>query len=232
MDTKIFLNDLTEFFGTEMEGFSGVRADTDEIPDSGEFEIYNKTYRYWESVELAIEDAKERVKEDLKREPELFSKDWLIQYIEISDMDRNLIAQDAAISRMDRMEGLDLGKELQEKIEDNPEEYDIDPEFYDDVESDPNYDSIYDVNLDKLEEEKREEFTDDIYEKLSYPINYFVDEEGIYTIEELLAQPFIRIDVEAAAEGAVAVDGFEHFLDSYDGRSDELDSGIVIIRTN
>lgn len=89
-----------------------------------------------------------------------------------------------------------------------------------------------DLTEDEIDE-KVEEYEDEIEKKLNDdPISYFVDEEGIYTEDELLKQNFIRINAEEAAQEAVNIDGVAHFLSGYDGNETELDSGAVAYRTN
>jgi len=53
---------------------------------------------------------------------------------------------------------------------------------------------------------------------------------GYYTIEDLLQQSFISIDIDKAAERAVAADGWAHFLSLYDGNYETTPGGIVIFR--
>ena len=67
-------------------------------------------------------------------------------------------------------------------------------------------------------------------EGLEDPINYFVNEHGMFNIEELMKQPWINIDVEKAAEDAVKVDGWSHFLSHYDGEYEETENGLIIFR--
>ena len=87
-----------------------------------------------------------------------------------------------------------------------------------------------------LLEDEIEEQTDERYEEvkkaLDDPIEFFVNEEGIYTQDELLKQNFISIDYDVAAQEAVNIDGVAHFLSTYDGNETELDSGAVAYRTN
>lgn len=54
------------------------------------------------------------------------------------------------------------------------------------------------------------------------PVDYFVNELGAYSLEDLLQQSFIMIDEEDASEEAVRLDGADHFLDRYDGEAIEL----------
>jgi len=68
-----------------------------------------------------------------------------------------------------------------------------------------------------LSEDERDRLSDEIEEKLSSPIDYFVNERGSFTVEDLLQQNFIRKDVDKMAEFVVETDGVAHTLASYDG---------------
>lgn len=50
---------------------------------------------------------------------------------------------------------------------------------------------------DKAKEKLKETYSDEVYESLKDPIEYFVEEQGIYTKEELVKQSFIQVDYEA-----------------------------------
>lgn len=69
------------------------------------------------------------------------------------------------------------------------------------------------------------------YEKsLEDPIEYFVNEQGMYTLEQLLEAPFICIDYEEATESAISTDGWAHFLSRYDGEYETTNNGLIIFR--
>lgn len=80
-------------------------------------------------------------------------------------------------------------------------------------------------------EEEYEEYVDDVEARiLRAPFEYFVKDEGIYTEEDLMKQDFMVLDTWSAAKDAVDVDGWAHFLSTYDGDFKQLPSGIVIFR--
>ena len=89
---------------------------------------------------------------------------------------------------------------------------------YDGQEEDDDYDDLVEAKYDE------------VYEALADPIKYFVDDSGMYTVEELIKASFISIDEEAAAKAAVSVDGAGHFLNTYDGEEWELPSMYVAIK--
>ena len=156
----------------------------------------------FEDYDKAEEAAIAKVKEDLENEPEIFTQSWLQYYIEIGDTDRRIMAGEEADRRVEDMEDEEV---TQEAGIDDPEE---------------------------AREALQEKYYDEMYKALEDPINYFVDEQGIYTIEDLMKQSFIRIDVDRAAQDAIDTDGVAHFLDGYDNEEVELPSGAVAYGTN
>jgi hypothetical protein len=100
------------------------------------------------------------------------------------------------------------GEEADSRVEDE--------EYEDDAARDAAYDEIY----------------EQVYDALEDPIAYFVDDNGIYTVEELMKQSFINIYTKKAAQEAVSTDGVAHFLATYDGDENETDGGLAYYRTN
>lgn len=47
---------------------------------------------------------------------------------------------------------------------------------------------------------------------LKDPIQYFVEDLGAYSVDELLKATFISIDIKEMAKDAVSTDGWAHFL--------------------
>jgi len=76
--------------------------------------------------------------------------------------------------------------------------------------------------LDGLVDEAREELSsskaEEIESELDDPVQYFVEDQGAFSIEDLMKASFISIDTDAAAKEAVWTDGVAHFLAGYDGR--------------
>ena len=62
------------------------------------------------------------------------------------------------------------------------------------------------------------------------PIEYFVNEQGIYSVEDLMKQFWININIDEAAKDAIKVDGWAHFLSRYDGEYETTENGIVYFR--
>ena len=54
--------------------------------------------------------------------------------------------------------------------------------------------------LDEAKEKLREEIYDDWYDGLEDPIEFLVNEQGLYTEEDALKQSFIQVDYEKLAD--------------------------------
>ena len=73
---------------------------------------------------------------------------------------------------------------------------------------------------------------DEIYDELEDPVQYFVEDQGMYSIEELMESSSVSIDTESASQAAVDEDGVANFLAGYDGNEVELDNGMMMYRTD
>ena len=196
-------------------------------------EAGSNEYLLFEDDDTAEEYAKDRVREDLQESPEMFSKDWLKYYTSLSDMDRQSIASDMTESYASDIRTEDNGERLAEESG-HKEEFD---ELNEKIDEEEDTDKLSKLEkekedlLDKAEEELREKQYDDAYERLKDPYEYFVEEEGIYTSEEFFEHYSYAIDIEEATDDAVATDGWQHFVSSYDGNSHDLPNGSVYVRT-
>jgi len=213
-----------------------------EMEDGREFQVYD-------SVEDAEREAEDRVREDLEENPEYFTQSWLENYLTIYDTDRRMLAQeesDNLVDEVDDYEQLiekagfeDEFEEIQVKINEKEDKVaDMEEKGQDDVLIEETRDKITELEqesenlVEKAREEVREEEYDRIYDELEDPIKYFVDDNGMYSREDLLKASFIRIDVDKATEDAISMDGYAHFLNTYDGDATELNSGQVLMRMN
>src|SRR4030042_6278230 len=94
---------------------------------------------------------------------------------------------------------------------------------------------VRDEKLDEEESPEKEEEIDKIVEtrvkeyeiSLKDPIEYFVNEQGVYSVEDLMKQSWINIKIDEAAKDAVRTDGWAHFLSRYDGEYETTENGIV-----
>lgn len=216
MDEQEILKQLVDHFGQENEEEIAYSL---EQPKYGwgeeyEFEVEGEEWTAFPSEEAARGVAIRQIEQDLREEPEMFTQSWLQNFITISDTDRRVIASE---------EANDYAYEVVKyQPEDYVDELEVPIEFQDDPEEWHGFDDA----LEKLQEERYEQ----VYRELEDPIQYFVEDHGIYSIEDLFKASFIMIDVEAAAEEAVNVDGWAHFLSRYDGNYEEIDGGVVIFR--
>lgn len=163
------------------------------------------------SREQARNAAEEKVKQDLRENPSMFNDSFMRKHTYITETDKRAIANDEARARLE-------GRSKEELAEMAQRRNDV-------VYSEP-------VSESSLREDLEMAISSDIQEQLDDPFQYFVEERGIYTQEELGRQDFTRMNIEEAADDAVATDGTGHFLDVYDGRAVELENGAVAYGTN
>lgn len=211
-------------------------GNNDSFEVSGEGSNNNESewtiYKDWDSARYA---AEERIKEDLNENPEYFNTDFIKNYLMIYDTDKRIIASEESDHWVDSTNDKDLLEEVNMLSE-----YEEIEEQIDDLEGEdePDEEKLEELNsqLEKILDDTKEEFRnnkyDEIYEKLSDPIDYFCNEQGIYPEDELLKQSFISIDEEEATEAAISADGIGNYLDCYDGEEVELPSGSYAFGTN
>jgi len=148
----------------------------------------------FESGEIAEREAIERVREDLEESPEMFTQSWLEDFIYISSIDRGMMASDEGSFAVEDRDD--------DEIMDMAESYNVETKEKD---------------IDDIREDVSEAVAHEWERGLDDPIEFLVEEKGMYSKEDLLKQPFINIDVDKASEDAIRVDGVAHFLGTYDG---------------
>ena len=148
----------------------------------------------------AVEIAKAVVIQYLDEEPETFSESFLRDYIYITETDKRLLIADEEVY-------------IRDEVETEAEDMDFETE----------------EAKKRWIEEEVDKRIEEFKKGLEDPVEYFVYELGLYTFEELLKQPWIRIDYDRAAEQAVVLDGWEHFLTD-DGKSYVTKNGLVYFR--
>lgn len=192
-------------------------------------------YIAFENSEDAEKAAIDQVKEDLRESPENFTQSWLENFISISPTDRRIISGEEADNIVDNMSDEDLIKEadMEEEYEEVGNEI-LELEDPTGLGKDK-YGALTKKQmaiLEKAKDKRRSDKQEEIENALTDPIRYFVDDQGIYTKEDLLKQNFIRIDIEKAAQDAVKTDGVAHFLATYSGEEIELSNNRVMYRIN
>jgi hypothetical protein len=157
------------------------------------------------SEEAADALAVEIVKGMLDDEPELFSQDWLEGHI-----------------NLERLRS-ELESDVEEQVRESPESYGWKDEDEDEEDEDG------DGNENEEDDEESDGSPSDEWveskaqEILRDPIDYLRDIYGDETMKH--ANSIAGIDIDAAAEEAVAADGAGHFLSSYDGETHDLPGG-------
>ena len=171
------------------------------LGNRGNFEKDGEEYVFIESEEIAEGIAIDQVEEDLEEDPGMFTQSWLQDFIYIYDIDKRIMCnEEEDFIRESVTEDLN--------IEDFGSEEDYNNEIEEAVKT----------RLDEYET------------SLDDPIEYFVDEQGIYSVEDLMKQNWINIKIDEAAEDAVRTDGWAHFLSRYDGEHKTTENGIVYFR--
>jgi len=198
------------------------------------------------------------VKEQIESEPEIFTPSWLENHVYVTNTDRRIIAGEEADNRLDDMSDDDIIRDAnmedeQEKISDAIGEHEEKEEEWNDwneedkdergdepekvgdldsyVEDETGYKNEEEL-VDKAREKLHDEIYDEWYEGLADPIDFLVNEQGIYSQEDLMKTSFVSIDEDEASKDAVDTDGVAHFLSHYDGNEIEFGDGFHAYRTN
>jgi antirestriction protein len=124
-------------------------------------------------------------------------------YMMISETDQRIIAGEEADNRIENMSDDDLISEA--NLDDELSELD---------EDDEDYDEKKDALVERAKSEVYDEIYNEVHRKLDDPVDYFVEEQGIYTIEDLQKQSFIQIDYEKLARDL----GHDYNFYNHDGK--------------
>lgn len=178
-------------------------------------------YLVCENDDVAEEMAINRVKEDLEENPEYFTRDWLMNYIDGGDFFENVYKQwnmgyaTDIMTEDDDEYGNRLIREMVDfGIMDSDE---ATSEESEEIMNDRIDEFVQLMTNDQLGSDKG----------VQYYIDNFGEEEAFKIIVENNL-----IDVEEASKDAVNVDGIGHFLSSYDGEMVYLENGSVAFRNN
>ena len=171
------------------------------LGNRGSFEKDGEEYVFIESEEIAEGIAIDQVEEDLEEDPGMFTQSWLQDFIYIYDIDKRIMCNE---------EEDFIRESVTEDL--NIEDFGSEEDYNNAIEE------AVKTRLDEYET------------SLDDPIEYFVDEQGIYSVEDLMKQSWINIDINKASEDAVNMDGWAHFLSRYDGEYETTKNGIVYFK--
>ena len=146
--------------------------------------------------------AKTHIRQDLEDEPQMFTQSWLMTHIDEDSFWR------------------DMSPDIEEQVMESPESY---AGFLDDPEP---------ADDGEFSEAQIEEMSREYIEDLKRQGSMAWLEDLGYTGSDLYSQFLPYVDLDEAAENAIDVDGWEHFIAHYDGNSYELNSGVVYWRMN
>jgi len=191
---------------------------TEERPYDESFEVSlgRKEWVVVPDEDTAREIALARVTEDLENEPELFNPNFIQSHI-----DQEALKKWVYDARMED----DYVDEIAERQVDDfwrlAEQFGLDvPE--------PDEEGEMPEPSSKMIDKVKEAYAEDASQN---PMSFFEDIYGRAEAPKHAIEA-VGIDIAAAAEEAINVDGWEHFLAHYDGKSYETDSGLVYWRTN
>lgn len=196
----------------------------------------NESYLIFKDEDEARNEAEASVAQDLEEEPSMFTQDWLKQFYSMSDTDRRVYANEEADSYLSDIKEEDDGERIIEEageVDDEiTEAYEELQEKYEDDEIDQEeYDKQKEDLIDKAFNTLNDHMVDYIYERLSDPYKYFVEDQGMYSREDFFKNfSGMHLDVEKASKNAVEVDGIAHFLARYDG--EEMNIGDLYVYRN
>lgn len=189
----------------------------DNADGSYTIKLGNKEYMVYDSYDVAERIAVERVKEDLETDPSMFTQSWLESHFYITETDKRLLSNDLADSQMDGIDDEDVIEKMN-----LTEEYEAETD-----------ESKKEEMVEKAKDDYSLQLSEEIQKELEDPIEYLVNQQGLYSsADELLKSNIVSIDYAEAAQDAVNTDGAFHFLGSYDGNYEELLSDRVYTRTN
>lgn len=191
-----------------------------------------------DACNIAAEDAAQSLIDE-----KLLSPNFMKDYIKMSETDRHLWSQDESDNYVDDLSDEDIierggiedeieeidnkiseledqQNELESQIED-PDEYE---EKWDEINSEiEKLNSEKEDLINSTKEKIREEIYDETYSELEDPVEYFVEDRGIYTLEELMDNGPIFYDEDEMRKDIVRQDDRGTLLSNYDGVENEQD---------
>jgi antirestriction protein len=134
-----------------------------------------------------VYDSEEDFAEQLVDDLGIVSFNNFEYYLEISDTDKRLLAQDMADSYIEGIRDEDGGNRL-------IEEAGLDVEEYEESDSDRQQEM-----LDEATEIVYNEYYDNWYDGLDDPYSFLVEEQGLYSADDFAKADFVRVDIEKLA---------------------------------
>jgi len=188
-----------------------------------------RSFLVFKDADEAESYAVNQVEDQLRDEPELFTQDWLENFINADHL-RDQLRSDEENNLRDRLDEDFPGYEEKRDELIRLDRLDRDVFYTEDAEGDE-----VELPLDDLERVIDSAWDDyieaTIEEQLEDPVQYLKDmlgdEDGMKT-----AMRIGGINYREAAEAAVSTDGTAHFLASYSGKEIQLPGGAVAYRTH
>jgi hypothetical protein len=173
----------------------------------------------YKNLEEAEQNAIEHVKGMLQEEPENFNQEWLKNRYFISESNKESIAEAEGEAMKEFYDEGEI-EDLLNRVGENHDEYEVASQEEKEKMVSKAMDTVYNETVEQVMDE------------LDSPIEYFVETRGIYSLEDLLKQDFMEINVDNASQDAINIDGVAHFLSSYDGDEVMLANDMVMYRNN
>ena len=221
-ETGITLSDIEKL---EQEyGFTFDNPDDLEINHIGnigfEIDYPEASFLIFKEFQDAKDHAIETVREDLEMDPSNFSERFLQHHLYVTDTDARIIAGEEAEAERERWKE-DTTEDLISQLKSQDIKYHNSQNNPENMSREKIIEEIIHNESNRIEKELNES-----------PVQYFVHDNGYYTIEQLMGQDFIHINEEEAARDAVEADGVSHYLARYDGEELRLPNGYYAYRTN
>ena len=178
-------------------------------------------YRVFKNEDVAEEMAVEEVREDLEYQPEMFNRDFLMDFVDVDDF----LVLDIENANYDYVKDIEdesddkYANRLIAELVDNGLISENEALTTDPTELSDDYSQDY-INL-----LTSEQIGDD------NGIEYFIDNFGEDEFFKIVIDNDL-IDFDNASKDAVNMDGIAHFLARYDGETIYLDNNVVAYRTN
>jgi len=178
-------------------------------------------YRVFKNEDIAEEMAVEEVREDIEYQPENFSRDFLMDFVDVDDF----LVLDIENANYDYVKDIEdesndkYANRLIAELVDNGLISENEALTTDPTELSDEFSQDY-INL-----LTSEQISDD------NGVEYFIDNFGEDEFFKIVIDNNL-IDFENASQDAVNMDGIAHFLARYDGETIYLDNNVVAYRTN